>query len=72
MKESIDEKVELLETINTQISDLEKLLQPLIDKNYDQIMNAVSPKERIDLNWSLSYSTYSLYYRKVDGLNQYY
>ena len=60
---SINEKIEILNNLNTQMTDLDKYLNPLLEKDYDLIMNEISPKDRIDMNWSLSYTTYSLYYR---------
>ena len=61
---SINEKIEVLNNLNTQLSDLEKYLNPLLDKDYDSLMKQISPKERVDMNWSLGYTTYSLYYCK--------
>ena len=59
---SINEKIELLNNLNRQVSDLDKFLTPLLDKDYDTIMKEISPKDRVDMNWSLGYTTYSLYY----------
>ena len=59
---SINEKIEILNNLNNQISDLDKFLSPLLEKDYEKIMKEISPRDRLDMNWSLSYTTYSLYY----------
>lgn len=62
---SVNEKIEVLNNLNNQISDLDKFLSPLLEKDYEKIMKEVSPRDRVDMNWSLSYTTYSLYYCKL-------
>jgi len=59
---SINEKIEILNNLNNQISDLDKFLSPLLEKDYEKIMKEISPRDRVDMNWSMSYTTYSLYY----------
>ena len=59
---SINEKIDVLNNLNNRISELDKFLSPLLEKDYENLMKEISPKERVDMNWSLSYTTYSLYY----------
>ena len=61
---SINEKIEVLNNLSTQITDLDKFLSPLLETDYNTLMKETSPKDRVDMNWSLSYTTHSLYYRK--------
>ena len=59
---SVNEKIEILNNLNNQITDLDKFLSPLLERDYEKIMNEISPRDRVDMNWSLSYKTYSLYF----------
>jgi hypothetical protein len=59
---SVNEKIEILNNLNNQITDLDKFLSPLLERDYEKIMNEISPRDRVDMNWSLSYTTYSLYF----------
>ena len=62
---SVNEKIEILNNLNNQITDLDKFLSPLLERDYEKIMNEISPRDRVDMNWSMSYTTYSLYYCKI-------
>jgi hypothetical protein len=61
----IQERIENLNNINNNLDELEKLLdENLLNQSYKYIMSEISPSERVDLNWNLSYTIYTMYYCK--------
>jgi hypothetical protein len=59
----IAEKISVLRDLNKELDELDKSFNTLSSANdYNKIMEEISPKERMDLNWEMGYSTYTLYY----------
>lgn len=65
IQEIIDDKIENLNKLNTDLDALEELLESgLFNKDYSSLMKEISPTERVDLNWNIGYSIYTMYYCK--------
>jgi hypothetical protein len=67
MDDDIAEKIKTLKELNTELEECDELLSKLTDSEneqlqYNKLMEDLPPRERIDLNWDLSYTTYTLYY----------
>lgn len=67
MDDDIAEKINTLKELNAEIDECDNLFSKLIDTDneqlqYNKLMDDLPPRERIDLNWDLSYTTYTLYY----------
>ena len=65
--DEINERMEILNELNTELDEYDALLHKLFsnkETSYSEIMQNISPDERIDLNWNLSFSSYTLYYSK--------
>jgi len=62
--EEINKNLELLTNLNTDLKSFDTYLDKLTKLNYDKTLKMISPKERVDLNWAMSYSIYSLYFSK--------
>jgi len=67
MNDDISNKINILNNLNKDIEGYDEFLSRLIecDKEeyeYNKLMEIIPAKERIDLNWNLSYMIYTLYY----------
>ena len=60
----IKEKILILKELNKELDNLDNLTDVFVNnsEDYHQIMEDINPKERIDLNWNLGFSAYTLYY----------
>lgn len=60
----IKEKITILKELNKELDSFDQLTDVFANnkEDYHQIMEDISPKDRIDLNWNLGFSSYSLYY----------
>ncbi len=66
-KAEISEKIEILQDLNNELDQFDNLLDTVFsnkEASYNKLMEEISPEERIDLNWDLSFATYTLYYSK--------
>lgn len=62
----INSKIKSLDSLIEDLGELEQFMdEKLLKSNYDSIMKEVSPNDRIDLNWNMSYAEYTLYYCKL-------
>ncbi len=62
----IKEKISILKELNKELDNLDNLTDVFVNQSedYNQIMEEINPKERIDLNWNLGFSAYTLYYSR--------
>ena len=69
----IAKRIALMKQINSELDDYNKYMDILYsnENNYNKIMELIEPKDRIDLNWNLSFSTYTLNYLhlKLENVN---
>jgi hypothetical protein len=72
----IANKIKVLKEINTELDNYEKFLDVLVKNDsisdYSKIMEEISPNERMDVNWNMGYSAYTLYYSKILLINSVY
>jgi hypothetical protein len=71
MDDDIAEKIKTLKELNTEIEECDELFSKLTETEneqlqYNKLMDDLPPRERVDLNWDLSYTTYTLYYSIID------
>jgi hypothetical protein len=69
MDDDIAEKINTLNELITEIDECDELFSKLTDTQneelqYNKLMEELPPRDRIDLNWDMSYTTYTLYYSK--------
>jgi hypothetical protein len=67
MDSDIAEKINTLNELISEIDDCDKFLSELTENDkeeleYNKLMETLPPRERVDLNWNMSYTTYTLYY----------
>jgi hypothetical protein len=67
MEDDIANKVNTLNELITEIDECDEVLSKLVDSQneqlgYNRLMEELPPRERIDMNWDMSYTTYTLYY----------
>ena len=67
MDSDIAEKINTLNELISEIDDCDKFLSELTESDkeeleYNKLMETLPPRERVDLNWDMSYTTYTLYY----------
>ncbi len=58
-------RIDIFKELNEELDDYENLLDTLYsndDYDYTKLMEHINPKDRLDLNWQMGYSTFSLYY----------
>jgi len=63
--QEISDNIKLLENLNKELGEFDSYIDNLTKLNYEKTMNKISPKERVDLNWNMSYTIYSLYFSKI-------
>jgi hypothetical protein len=67
--DDIQNKITQLKNLNTELDEFATLLSTLVCSDdakhaYEELMKTLEPMDRINLNWNLSYSVYTLYYSK--------
>jgi hypothetical protein len=66
-KDEISDQVNMLKELNSDLDDLDSFLDNMTgnkETSYSKILEEISPEERIEVNWNLSFMTYTLYYSK--------
>ena len=63
----IKEKLAILKELNKELDNFDNFTNILVNntEDYQQIMEDIHPRERMDLNWNLGFSTYSLYHSMI-------
>jgi hypothetical protein len=67
--DEISDQINVLKELSSDLDDLDSFLDNMtVNKEvpYSKIMEEVSPEERIEMNWNLSFLVYTLYYSKQD------
>ena len=70
MDDDISKKINILNELNNEIEECDEFLSRLIESDkeeleYSKLLDIIPPKERIDLNWDLSYIIYTFYYSNI-------
>ncbi len=70
MDDDISTKINILKDLNRDIEGCDEFLSRLIETDkgeyeYNKLIEIIPPKERVDLNWDLSYMIYTLYYSNL-------
>jgi len=69
----LENKITILKELYEELEKYDQFQDSLIknetELNYTKLMEEISPNERMDLNWNVGYSTYTLYYCKRTKLN---
>jgi hypothetical protein len=67
--DEISDQIYVLKELSSDLDDLDSFLDNMTANKelpYSKIMEEVSPEERIEMNWNLSFMVYTLYYSNQD------
>lgn len=62
--EIIEKNIQALKSLNKNLDKFDEKLSLLNKHDYNKLNKEITNRDRVELNWSLSYCLYSLYYGK--------
>ena len=58
----INKRIDCIDKLDADLNELNSIIDKISKVDYDELMNNISPIDRVDLNWNIAFSQYSLYF----------
>ena len=56
----INKRIDCIDKLDADLNELNSIIDKISKVDYDELMNNISPIDRVDLNWNIAFSQYSL------------